>query len=139
MSRYLVSALALLTAVVAPSVSLAGDGDASTSIRIMGFVPVICRAELQGSMFPTDGQEVNLGQGSEFCNAPGGYRVVVDYEGAGDLGSLIIDGREVELDGSGRAILVSAQGPAINSRQLNYVPGEDSITALRIHIETDMV
>jgi hypothetical protein len=138
MSRYLVSALALL-ATLAPSASFAYDGDASTSIRIFGIVPVICRADLQETMVPTTGGSIDLGQINEFCNAPGGYRVVVNYSGSGDLGALVIDGQTVQLDGSGRAVLVNATGPAIHSRHLDYEPGADSITALHVTIETDMV
>lgn len=139
MSRYLVSALALLTAVVAPSVSLAGDGDASTSIRIMGFVPVICRAQLQGSPVELGDGAYNLGRIDEFCNAPGAYRIVVNYAGDGDLGHLIVDGQEVPLDGSGRAVLIQANGPGQQVHQLNYQAGDDTITALRISVETDMI
>jgi hypothetical protein len=138
MSRYFISALALAAALI-PAASYAGDGDASTSIRIMGYVPVICRAELQGSPTELGSGAINLGHIDEFCNSPGAYRVVVDYAGAGDLGTLVVDGREVPLSETGHTVLISSSGPAQEVHQLSYEPGKDQITALHVSVESDAI
>ncbi len=137
MSRYIVSTLALLAAIV-PSASFAGSGDAQVNLTISGFVPVICRAQLDNATvsLPDDGSAVQLGRLNEFCNSPGGYHVVVSYTGHGDLGALIVDGRQVHLDGSGRAVITESAGPAILSHELDYQPGKDAITSLNVTVET---
>jgi hypothetical protein len=60
---------------------------------------------------------------------------VVSYTGAGDLGSLIVDGQHVQLNGSGQAVIETVQGPAFHTRQLDYQPGADAITSLQVSIE----
>ena len=122
----------LVLALLAPT---AASASATATLTLRGFVPVICRANFQSA--PSEGANgvEQLGSIDEFCNDGGGYRVVVDYDPGTDPGSLVVDGRQVVLDGSGTAVIAESSGPAINTRTLGYIPGEQPISNLHIRVE----
>ena len=132
MSRYVISALALVAA-LAPTSTFA----ASSTITLRGYVPVICRATFDGAPAPLKGDVVHLGTAREFCNAGSGYRVVVSYDGGADPGSLVVDGRAIELDSSGQTVIAETHTPGIQSREIAYAPGDTPISNLNIRLETN--
>lgn len=87
----------------------------SYSIGITGFVPVICRAQLQADVVAADRGAVPLGQLDQFCNSPNGYQVFVDASPELANATLIVDGREVTLSATGSTLVSASNGPAITS------------------------
>ena len=131
MSRYTILAPMVLMA-LAPT---AASASSTATVTLRGFVPVICRANFQSA--PSEGANgvEELGRIDEFCNSGGGYRVIVDYDPGTDLGTLVVDGRQVGLDGSGTAVIAQSSGPAVTSRSLGYIPGGQPISHLHIRLE----
>lgn len=102
-------------AAVAPDVSLASG---QFTVGISGFVPVICRANLDAtSVVPTPGT-VRLGSLSEFCNSPNGYRVHADYSASLAKAQLLVDGRPVPLSKRGSSVISQSNRAAISAREL---------------------
>jgi len=128
-------ALAAAISALAPGFALAKD--ASRTISIQGHVPVVCRATYDAQVGQFENGVVNLGQVREFCNSARGYKVVIEHTGSGDVGSIIVDGREIELSASGSTTIATVGGPAIIQRSLAYRPGDDSLSSMRISIQAN--
>lgn len=90
-------------------------GSASYSIGITGYVPVICRAEFNSSVVPTNPGATSLGHLQQFCNSPNGYQIFVDSSPELANATLMVGGRKVTLSGSGSTLVTASQGPAITS------------------------
>ncbi|QAY79695.1 hypothetical protein ETR14_03640 [Sphingosinicella sp. BN140058] len=72
-----------------------------------------------------NGGEIVLGQIAEYCNAPGGYDVIVSYTPGTLRGAVLAAGEDrVVLNGSGEAVLSHEVGPRKRERMLLAVPGE---------------
>ena len=97
----------------------------SASVRIRLEVPTHCVVEHRpGGYGATQGKGVVLGQLREFCNAPGGYRLVMNYEPGTLRGATIRVGKEqILLDGSGQAVLSRSAGPRSVNRTVVAAPG----------------
>ncbi|HEX3919744.1 MAG TPA: hypothetical protein VHW60_20590 [Caulobacteraceae bacterium] len=131
MSRYTIFTL-LALALLAPT---AASAEATATLTLRGFVPVICRANFESA--PSEGANgvEQLGSIDEFCNSGAGYQVIVDYDpGASSSGTLVVDGRQVVLDGSGSVVIDQSTGPAISSKSLGYIPGDQPISNLHIRV-----
>lgn len=101
------------------------SGDTS-SFTVSAFVPVHCRVGHQGTATEsaTSGS-VSLGVLREYCNAPAGYALVVNYTPGTMKGASVSVGEDsVVLNGSGQAVLSRAVGPRWRNRPLAAVPGE---------------
>jgi hypothetical protein len=86
-------------------------------------VPVVCTVNHQ-SAISAAGTGYRLGELREYCNAPGGYALVVNYAPGSMKGAVIAVGEErVTLDGSGRGVISHAQGPRIRDREVFAEPG----------------
>ena len=96
-----------------PSVSVGGS---KYTIAISGFVPVICRANVEASMIAPTAGTVSLGTLKEFCNSPAGYRVVADYSPSLANAKLLVDGQEVALDEAGSVTVSQSDQAAIINR-----------------------
>ncbi|MBV9044024.1 MAG: hypothetical protein JO294_02790 [Alphaproteobacteria bacterium] len=103
--------------------------------EIRGYVPVVCNATYEPNVSVGSDGTIALGAVAEFCNADHGYRVVAEYSGAADAGTLLVDGRSVSLGASGEAVIAEVSGPAILSRHLSYRPGTTTLTSLRIRLD----
>lgn len=134
MKKIIVLAAAAISA-MAPAIALAAP--AAQTLTLEGRVPVVCRATYDAAVGLYQDGVVELGRVREFCNAARGYSVVVEHSGAGDVGSIIVDGREIPLSSSGATTIANVAGPAIQQRQIAYRPGEDSLTALRISVKVN--
>ncbi|MFI4933459.1 MAG: hypothetical protein ACHP7N_02465 [Caulobacterales bacterium] len=133
------AALASLMTLGAPSMASAvSPGGAGYSLAISGFVPVICRAQLDSAPIPSQAGVVPLGQMQELCNNANGYEVWVDYSPtlAGD--TLVVDGQQIALTASGSTRIVASSGPNIATRSLaldipaNGVSGSVSIRVVTL-------
>ncbi len=138
MRHILASAIGL--ALLAAPAGAASDIASSTggaNIRLSAQVPVICRLSYQGEV-SAEGGSFRLGQIKQFCNAPQGFTVSVDYS-PGRLinASLRIGAREITLDGSGHAEVYRGEGPQIRVFDVSAVPGSSGFDAdrLEFHIE----
>jgi hypothetical protein len=90
----------------------------SYGINLRGHVPTVCKVKADLAAVAIEGNLVDLGSMREFCNAPAGYDVFVDY-GAELAGArLMVDGNAVELTDAGTASLASESTPARKDRAL---------------------
>lgn len=129
------SAIALPAAAVSPGVDV---GASRFTIGIQGFVPVICRANLDAAIVtPTTGT-TQLGALKEFCNAPNGYRVVADYSPSLAGAKLYVDGNVVQLGSDGATEVSRSDVAAIGSHSLALeLPQGVQDGAISFRIETN--
>lgn len=101
------------------ALSLPGAGGAADgTIGMNAVVPVVCRADLEIS---AQGQTSGtIGQVSELCNSPFGYRLVVNYNPATLQGAnLSVGGDSVTLGPTGSAIVSIEAGAVVRQRPLS--------------------
>lgn len=94
----------------APSVDV---GSAQFRIDVVGYVPVICRANVEASMVSPVAGTTSLGMLKEFCNSPTGYRVIADYSPSLAQAKLIVDGKPVPLTKDGSTVVTQSNSAAI--------------------------
>jgi len=131
-----------IVSLVTASLALA-TGPTAASAASMGYnlnmtVPLHCVVRHQPVELgaPAAGGVVSLGHVREYCNAPGGYQLIINYTPGTLRGARITAGsNEVVLDGSGRAILDRATGPRVRVRNLSVVPGADGFNTDRIDLQ----
>jgi hypothetical protein len=118
MNRLLPAFLMAAAMTAGPAVA-AQSGDSSNSVSysigIVGYVPVVCRAEFSASVVPTNPGATHLGHLEQFCNSPNGYQIFVDSSPELANATLMVGGRKVTLSGSGSTLVTASQGPAITS------------------------
>lgn len=110
-----VSQVAAAVAASAVMIALAPAGHAQAAryqIGIEGHVPVICHVSLDAGQVDANAANASLGQLKEFCNNPRGYQVIADYAPALAGASLIVDGVEIPLNGSGSVAVSSSNRAA---------------------------
>lgn len=110
---------AALTATIAPANSFEPSvavGAQQFTIGVVGYVPVICRANVDASLVAPVAGTVSLGTLNEFCNSPTGYRVVADYSSALVGSKLVIDGIETPLNEGGSVVISGSDQANIASR-----------------------
>lgn len=124
MKMHLVAGLPIL-ALLSAGAPAGASPEASGSYQLRLSVPVLCTLKHEpGSAVPVGGGGYALGDLQEYCNAPGGYQVMVNYTPGSMRGALISVGEErVILDGSGQTIVSNVPGPRIRDRQIVAVPG----------------
>ncbi len=99
---------------------------ASTTIRIQAFVPVICRVRLAADVgMPDDQGHVELGAAHEFCNAPSGYRVMVQHPMDLTGAAIISDGVRIPLSPSGETVLTDSAHADLRTVMLAADLGEE--------------
>lgn len=124
------------------AVASASAGAESASFHLQATVPVSCfvRHMPTGVPVANAGNPVALGQISEFCNAPGGYEVVVNYAAGTMQGAVLSVGDEqVVLNGSGQAVISRAQGPRIRQRALTAMPGANGFDTDRLNFQVQLL
>lgn len=130
---------AALTATIAPANSFApavAVGAQQFTIGVVGYVPVICRANVDASLVAPVAGTVSLGTLNEFCNSPSGYRVVADYSPALVGSKLLIDGIEAPLSESGSVVISESDQANIASRAVALELAKDGQTgSLSFRIE----
>ncbi len=99
-------------------------------------VPVHCTVQHQPTGFGAiSGNAVSLGTFREYCNAPTGYDLVINYAPGSMEGARVIAGNdEIVLNGSGRAVLSRSTGPRIMERMIAAVPGENGFDTDRLEL-----
>ena len=117
----------------APSVNV---GSAQYAIGIVGYVPVICRANVDASSVAPVAGTTSLGMLKEFCNSPSGYRVIADYSPALAQAKLIVDGKVVPLHKDGSTVVSQSNSAAIADHTLAIdLPKNGQIGNISFRIE----
>ncbi len=118
-TKLLLTAGALLAASSAGAVDPhLGVGSGHFTFGISGFVPVICRANVDATSVAPRPGNVSLGALTEFCNSPNGYDVYADYSASLATASLIVDGTAVPLSATGSTRVTQSDRAAIDSHDL---------------------
>lgn len=125
MKNVLKNRLSQIAAAVAVSATLVAfapvaNAQAGTSgyrIGVEGYVPVICRVSVDAAQASNSGT-TSLGELKEFCNNARGYQVVADYSPALAGASLVVDGVEIPLNGSGSVTVSQSDKAATASRKV---------------------
>lgn len=116
-----------------PSVAV---GSNQYTISVTGFVPVICRANVETNLVAPKAGVVSLGTLKEFCNSPAGYRVVADYSPALADAKLVVDGKKIALGGAGTVVVSESDRAAITDRNLELqLPTDGQTGSLSFRIE----
>lgn len=107
----------------------------SIGYNLQATVPVICSIKFEaGGGTAVDGAS-HLGLIKEYCNAPGGYQLMVQYSPGSLRGAIFnVGDSRVVLDGSGTAIVPGARGPKIQSRELTIIPDPNGLDTDSLNI-----
>ena len=124
--------LASVVLVAAPTTAMA----ASYGFNLRLTVAVQCNVQHQATGFGiVSGDAVSLGTFREYCNAPAGYNLVINYAPGSLEGARIIAGSdEIILNGSGQAVLSRATGPRVRERPIAAIPGEHGFDTDRFEL-----
>jgi len=119
--------------VVAPASAFA----ASYGFNLRATVAVQCSVSHRATGFgAVSGDAVSLGSFREYCNAPQGYDLVVNYTPGTLQGTRLIAGNDqVVLNGSGQAVLSRTQGPRVRERTIAAIPGENGFDADHLDLQ----
>lgn len=131
-----IASLALASLALAAGPTAASAASIGYNLRLT--VPLNCAVDHQpvGLGAPAAGGGVSLGHFREYCNAPGGYQLVLSYTPGTLRGARVTAGeRQVVLDGSGRSVLDHATGPRMRERAISVVPGADGFNTSRIDLQ----
>lgn len=90
-------------------------------LTVTGYVPVVCRANLDTSVAQSGGSQVDLGTLHEFCNSANGYQVTVDHSPELAGATLMIDGNAVRLSDAGSTVISGASAPGIAAHKVSLV------------------
>ena len=118
-------ASALPAGAFAPSVQAGG---AQFTISLVGYVPVICRANVDASSVAPVAGTTSLGMLKEFCNSPRGYQVVADYSPELASAKLLVDGVEVPLSAAGSTVVSQSDSAKIAKHSLALEMPQDGQT-----------
>lgn len=103
-----------------------GYRNTSTTIRIQGYVPVLCRVQLSNAVGVADEDGVApLGVAQEFCNAPRGYRVLVQHPADLVGAAVISQGVRIPLSPTGETVLTDSSHPDIRNVFLSVDLGDE--------------
>lgn len=124
--------IASVVLVSAPTTAMA----ASYGFNLRLTVAVQCSVQHQATGFGiVSGDAVSLGTFREYCNAPAGYNLVINYTPGSLEGARIIAGSdEIILNGSGQAVLSRATGPRVRERPIAAIPGEQGFDTDRFEL-----
>lgn len=142
MTSYRRFVLAALAATCAGASASRASGVAEEGFVLRLQVPVLCNVShraIGAGVSQGDGA-YSLGELDEYCNAPQGYRLTVDYTPGSLKGAVImLGGDRVTLDGSGTATLYRANGPKIRENELAAIPGAGGFDTDRLNFAMQAV
>jgi hypothetical protein len=112
---------------------------AEQTIYLRAFVPVYCEIDLAPTGAQFANGVVSLGQTTELCNAPRGYKIVLQHPSGLTNAAVIIDATRIPLSTTGETVLVDSDHPDLHVRQLALDPGNQAsqISNLGIRIEVN--
>lgn len=131
--------IAMTTAIaVAALAATPSSGSVSRTIYLRAFVPVYCNVELTPTIGGlADNGIIDLGRSQEFCNAPRGYRIVLEHPTNLLQAAVISDAVRIPLSETGETILADSDQPGIHFRDLALDLGleQGSISRLGLRME----
>lgn len=136
--RFVVATAAILASAFSAHADTGIRSSASTTIRIQAFVPVLCRVRLAASVGMADDQGiVDLGAAHEFCNAPRGYRVMLQHPADLVGAAIISDGQRIPLSPSGETVLTDSTHADLRTVMLSADLGDepDRFRSISVRIE----
>ena len=111
----------------------------SKTIRLRAYVPMLCNVQLQQPLagMPSADGIVNLGTTQEFCNAPRGYRIILQHPAHLSDVAIVSDAQRIPLSDSGETVLVNSDHPDFRLRNLALDLGDDpnQVNRLGLRIE----
>jgi hypothetical protein len=111
-----------------PAVAL--DTDSRTQFRISGTVRTICRVQFDSATAVIEGDSVDFGRMTEFCNNAEGYTIVINTPQQLDGATLYVDGIAKPLSESGTTVVVDSSVPNWQRRSITLdLQGKDPATA----------
>jgi hypothetical protein len=113
MLRFSRMALLLAALLASPGAALA-----DTAVGMRGAAPLVCSAGIDPTIEPSTGGPLDLGKLTEFCNAPQGFEVWIDYPAELAGGVLRVDGHAIVLQSAGTVRVDRADGPTGQSHVL---------------------
>lgn len=135
----LILALGCLSSTAVQAADAVNTTSATGGFVLRVNVPVRCALKHDGSTAGTAGNVYRLGELKEYCNAPNGYAVVIDYQPGTMRGAVIMVGDErITLDGSGESVVSRATGPRIRSRAILAIPGPAGFDTDRLSFNISM-
>lgn len=109
------------------------------TIRLRAFVPVYCNVELiPAGMSTADGGLVDLGFTQEFCNAPRGYRVILEHPTDVVDAAVISDTVRIPLSETGETVLSNSDHPDFELRRLALDLGDNPGTIERLGLRIEV-
>ncbi len=128
--RFMSAASLLLMSTSGDAASLATFGN-----TMQLDVPVVCKLVHRGTVQQV-GEGYNLGQLFEYCNAPGGFLVQLEYQPGMLRGTVLQVGDEkVTLDGSGESEVMRSNGPKISTVDVMAVAAASSFDAATVQFQ----
>lgn len=112
--------------------------EVSKTINLQAEVPIVCNVQFQPLAGQVEaGGVVAIGTAEEFCNAPRGYRVVLQHP-SDMIGAAVLSGVErIPLSQNGETVVADSDHPAVETRQLALDLGHDArrLNRLGLRIE----
>lgn len=109
----------------AAAASTQAQANSTFGAQITSVVPTICNVAHRGTVTDLSGA-FGLGELTEYCNAPGGFSLYVEYTPGTLVGTeLTVDQNTIRLDGSGRASISQHEGPKIITTDITVTPGQN--------------
>ena len=111
---------------------------ASLTINLRAYVPVLCRVQLNlAYASPDENGVAELGDATEFCNSPRGYKVYLEHPAGLEDAAVIVGGVRTPLSPDGATVLTDANGPNLRRLNLAMDVGEDptKFTTIGVRIE----
>jgi len=125
-----------VAALLCTATNAGANANASASYAVRAVVPVICTLSHPAAAPTPLDNGYSLGDLKEYCNAPSGYVVTVNYAPGSLRGAVIAVGDErVVLDGSGNTTISRASGPRIRDRALVAIPGPSGFDTDRLNFQ----
>lgn len=92
------------------------------TFAVMGIVPTVCRADINGDVSMLHQGVNDLGRITELCNDVDGYRLVLDHPTGLQGAYLLLDGQHIAIEtDAGETVLVDSDVPAERERNLQLV------------------
>ena len=111
----------------------------SGTIYLRAHVPVYCSIDLfPASAQARGGNVVHLGTSQELCNAPRGYRVVLDHPAHLPEAAVLSDGVRIPLTEIGETVLWDSDHPGFERRQLELDLGDEPAPVSRLGLRIEV-
>jgi hypothetical protein len=108
------------------------------TIYLRAFVPVYCEVEIAPTGVPSGNGVVPLGQSTELCNAPRGYRIILEHPAGLTNAAVIVDATRIPLSASGETVLADSDHANLQVRQLALDLGNQPETISHLGIRIDV-